>query len=136
MKYESFTDLKSLIKKLSLEIKTDKKITHKTILFSPSAASFDNFKNFEDVEDEYILENWNYDPLTKKILQSISGINSTENLKDIGKYELYINKTSKALETFISETDKQNVELAKDLQKKYGSGTINPEKGTFIPDSL
>jgi UDP-N-acetylmuramoylalanine--D-glutamate ligase len=47
MKYESFTDLKSLIKKLSLEIKTDKKITHKTILFSPSAASFDNFKNFE-----------------------------------------------------------------------------------------
>ena len=47
MKYESFTDLKSLIKKLSLEIKTDKKVTHKTILFSPSAASFDNFKNFE-----------------------------------------------------------------------------------------
>ena len=29
-----------------------------------------NFKNFEDVEDEYILENWNYDPLTKKILQN------------------------------------------------------------------
>ena len=47
MKYESFFDLKSLIKKLFLEIRTDKKITHKTILFSPSAASFDNFKNFE-----------------------------------------------------------------------------------------
>ena len=47
MKYESFTDLKSLIKKLSLEIKMDKKTIHKTILFSPSAASFDNFKNFE-----------------------------------------------------------------------------------------
>jgi UDP-N-acetylmuramoylalanine--D-glutamate ligase len=47
MKYESFFDLKSLVKKLFLEIKTDKNITHKTILFSPSAASFDNFKNFE-----------------------------------------------------------------------------------------
>ena len=47
MKYESFLDLKILIKKLSLEIQFDKNITHKTILFSPSAASFDNFKNFE-----------------------------------------------------------------------------------------
>jgi len=47
MKYESFLDLKSLVKKLSLEIKNNKDITHKTILFSPSAASFDSFKNFE-----------------------------------------------------------------------------------------
>ena len=47
MKYELFLDLKSLVKKLSLEIKLDKNKIHKTILFSPSAASFDNFKNFE-----------------------------------------------------------------------------------------
>ena len=47
MKYQSFLDLEKLIKKLSLDIKADKKIPHKTILFSPSAASFDNFKNFE-----------------------------------------------------------------------------------------
>ena len=47
MKYESFFDLKSLVKKLSLEIKLDRNKTHKTILFSPSAASFDDFKNFE-----------------------------------------------------------------------------------------
>ena len=47
MKYESFTDLKSLVKKLSLEIKVYRNKTYKTILFSPSAASFDNFKNFE-----------------------------------------------------------------------------------------
>ena len=47
MKYESFVDLKSLIKKLSSEIEVDKKIINKTILFSPSAASFDSFKNFE-----------------------------------------------------------------------------------------
>ena len=47
MKYESFLDLKSLVKKLSSEIKVDKNMDHKTILFSPAAASFDNFKNFE-----------------------------------------------------------------------------------------
>ncbi|WP_415322833.1 UDP-N-acetylmuramoyl-L-alanine--D-glutamate ligase [Candidatus Pelagibacter sp. Uisw_127] len=47
MKYESFFNLKSLVKKISLEIKLDKNKTNKTILFSPSAASFDNFKNFE-----------------------------------------------------------------------------------------
>ena len=47
MKYESYLDLKSLVKKLSSEIKIDKNMVHKTILFSPSAASFDNFKNFE-----------------------------------------------------------------------------------------
>jgi len=48
MKYESFLDLKSLVKKLSSEISVDKNIAHKTILFSPSAASFDKFKNFEE----------------------------------------------------------------------------------------
>ena len=48
MKYESFLDLKSLVKKIFLEIKLDKNKTHKIILFSPSAASFDNFKNFEE----------------------------------------------------------------------------------------
>ena len=48
MKYKSFLDLKSLIKKLFLDIKADKKVNHKTILFSPSAASFDSFKNFEE----------------------------------------------------------------------------------------
>ena len=48
MKYESFLDLKSVVKKLSLEIKVDKNTVHKTILFSPSAASFDIFKNFEE----------------------------------------------------------------------------------------
>jgi len=47
MKYETFLDLKSLVKKLSLEIKFNRDITHKTVLFSPSAASFDSFKNFE-----------------------------------------------------------------------------------------
>ena len=48
IKYESFLDLKSLMKKIFLDIKTDTELTHKTILFSPAAASFDSFKNFEE----------------------------------------------------------------------------------------
>ena len=48
MKYEYVLNLKNLIKKIFIDIKIDKKSTHKTILFSPSAASFDNFKNFEE----------------------------------------------------------------------------------------
>ena len=61
MKYESFIDLKSLVKKLSLDIKVVKNINHKIILFSPSAASFDSFKNFEK-RGEY------FNQLTKKYL--------------------------------------------------------------------
>ena len=45
---ESFIDLKSSIKKIFLDIKNDRNQNHKTILFSPAAASFDSFKNFED----------------------------------------------------------------------------------------
>ena len=56
MKYESFLDLKSLIKKLYSEIKADKKIIHKTILFSPSAASFDSFKNFENRKKKTFIQ--------------------------------------------------------------------------------
>ena len=48
MQYEYFFDLKALIKKAFLDIRLDKETVHKTILFSPSAASFDNFKNFEE----------------------------------------------------------------------------------------
>ena len=47
IKYENFNNLKDGLKKIFMLIK-DKKSYHKTILFSPSAASFDSFKNFED----------------------------------------------------------------------------------------
>ena len=45
MKYESFSNLKCLIKKIFLDIEDNK---HQTILFSPASASFDSFKNFEE----------------------------------------------------------------------------------------
>jgi len=48
MQIESFINLKSLIKKVILDVKINKLYNHKTILFSPAGASFDNFKNFEE----------------------------------------------------------------------------------------
>jgi UDP-N-acetylmuramoylalanine--D-glutamate ligase len=48
VKYESFKNLKTLIKKIYLDLKKTKNKQHQTILFSPAAASFDNFKNFEE----------------------------------------------------------------------------------------
>ena len=48
MQIKSFFNLKSLIKKIILDIKINKLKNHKTILFSPAGASFDSFKNFEE----------------------------------------------------------------------------------------
>ena len=45
--YRNFKSLKDALKKILLIIKKEKFI-NKTILFSPCAASFDEFKNFED----------------------------------------------------------------------------------------
>ncbi len=45
---ESFENLKQLIKKIFFDINKDRKKSDKVILFSPAAASFDNFKNFEE----------------------------------------------------------------------------------------
>ena len=47
IKYENFDNLKSALKKIFTNI-NKQKFTNQTILFSPCAASFDNFKNFED----------------------------------------------------------------------------------------
>jgi UDP-N-acetylmuramoylalanine--D-glutamate ligase len=48
IKYESFNNLKILIKKIFLDLERKKIKKHQTILFSPAAASFDSFKNFEE----------------------------------------------------------------------------------------
>ncbi len=45
--YENFTNLKVALKRIIKLLKKDK-LAHRTIIFSPSAASFDSFKNFEE----------------------------------------------------------------------------------------
>ena len=47
IKTQNFQNLKDAFKKILIIIKKQKSIK-KTILFSPSAASFDSFDNFED----------------------------------------------------------------------------------------
>ena len=53
-----FKDLKSAVKQILFDINNNN--LHKTILFSPSAASFDNFKNFEERGDyfSFLLKNY------------------------------------------------------------------------------
>ena len=48
MAFKSFLNLKSLIAKIFLDIKNENNFIKKTILFSPAAASFDSFKDFEE----------------------------------------------------------------------------------------
>ena len=48
LSYCCFNDLKSAVKKILIEINHSRDNLHKTVLFSPSAASFDSFKNFEE----------------------------------------------------------------------------------------
>ena len=47
IKSENFNNLSDALKKIFLDLKI-KKFRSQTILFSPCAASFDSFKNFED----------------------------------------------------------------------------------------
>ncbi len=48
VKYECFENLQNALKKIILDIKFEKNQTNNIILFSPSASSFDLYKNFED----------------------------------------------------------------------------------------
>ncbi len=48
LRYESFQNMRSALKKIIFDIKTKKNIFRNTILFSPSGASFDAYKNFEE----------------------------------------------------------------------------------------
>ena len=53
LRYECFDNLQSALKKIIKDIKSIKTKSHNTILFSPSAASFDNYKNFEDRGEKF-----------------------------------------------------------------------------------
>ncbi len=48
LKYKVFTNIKETLKEITRDIKHDKINKKKEILFSPAAASFDTFKNFEE----------------------------------------------------------------------------------------
>ena len=47
IKFENFNNLKTALQRIFI-LTNKEKLVDKTILFSPCAASFDSFKNFED----------------------------------------------------------------------------------------
>ena len=47
LSYYCFKDLKTALKKVLIDVNNNHNL-HRTVLFSPSAASFDSFKNFEE----------------------------------------------------------------------------------------
>ncbi len=53
IKYKTFLNLRAALKKIIFDIEVEKNKFHNTILFSPSAASFDSFKNFEDRGEKF-----------------------------------------------------------------------------------
>jgi UDP-N-acetylmuramoylalanine--D-glutamate ligase len=67
IRFENFDSLKDALEKIFLLIKRQK-LTQQTILFSPCAASFDSFKNFED-------RGFYFNKLIKKYLNGKQKIN-------------------------------------------------------------
>ena len=101
------------------------------------------FDNVKIIESRYKLIKEDTIELAKFKIEQTKKINSLINseyneslAEEIGKIELYIDKKKAAITKFTIDTDAQNVALAKDLRSKYGDGTINPIKGTFLPTSL
>ena len=52
--YQSSLTLKKILKNLNNNIKNDD--SKKVIIFSPSAASFDQFKNFEEKRENFLIK--------------------------------------------------------------------------------
>ncbi len=51
--YRCFKNIKYAVKQVLLDINDHDNSLHKTVLFSPAAASFDSFKNFEERGDYF-----------------------------------------------------------------------------------
>lgn len=58
-----------------------------------------------------------------------------EELSDIGFLRLKIKRKEKKLEEFDDETRQMEKDTAKDLEIKYGRGSVDIDTGTFTPFS-
>ena len=54
-------------------------------------------------------------------------------LSDIGFLRLKLKRKEDKVENFNNETIKMEAELAKNLEDKYGRGSVDIESGTFTP---
>lgn len=79
--------------------------------------------------------------LTEDELQKISDIQTrTQTIQvELGKLELAkmdIENRRKTVERFIDESRNVEAELARELQEKYGKGTINLDEKVFVADEV
>jgi len=79
--------------------------------------------------------------LTEEELQKISDIQTrTQTIQvELGKLELAkmdIESRRKTVERFIDESRNVEAELARELQEKYGKGTINLDEKVFVADEV
>ena len=79
--------------------------------------------------------------LTKDELQKISDIQTrTQTVQvELGKLELAkmdIESRRKNVERFIEESRNIEAELARELQEKYGKGTIDLDEKVFVADEV
>lgn len=79
--------------------------------------------------------------LTEDELQKISDIQTrTQTIQvELGKLELAkmdIESRRKTVERFIDESRNVEAELARELQEKYGKGTINLDEKVFVADEV
>jgi hypothetical protein len=56
-----------------------------------------------------------------------------DELTDIGHLRLKIKRKEEKVEEFDDDTRQMEKDLAKDLEVKYGRGSIDTETGTFTP---
>tara|TARA_B100001094_G_C18046369_1_gene727648 strand:- start:648 stop:902 length:255 start_codon:yes stop_codon:yes gene_type:complete len=57
----------------------------------------------------------------------------SDELSDIGHLRLKIKRKEEKVEEFDDNTRQMEKDLAKDLEVKYGRGSIDTETGTFTP---
>ena len=79
--------------------------------------------------------------LTEDELQKISDIQTrTQTIQvELGKLELAkmdIESRRKTVERFIDESRNVEAELARELQEKYGKGTINLDEKVFVAEEV
>lgn len=77
--------------------------------------------------------------LTEEEIKKVSDLKNKFNqvVQTIGSVEVQLidlNSNKEQLKVELVKIQKEEVELAKELEKKYGNGTISLETGEFSPD--
>ena len=75
--------------------------------------------------------------LTKKEVENLTSIQEEQNqlISGLGNIEYqigYLNRSKKELQKKLEELETKQSQVAQELEKKYGRGTVNLESGEFV----